>query len=381
MLYTRSMLQSLPYSKRAALAYANRSAALYRLKLYKECVADVDRALNLPYPDELRHKIISRKNLALRDIRKDSNAKEKLRNQELKCAKGENVKPPGISKGIVISCDADTGARSLVAEVHFKPGEILMIDKPFLSIPVFDSELAFCHNCLKHTLCLIPCERCVQRLWCSDDCRRDAYDRYHRIECAIIDTLSFVKPINRESMACLLSCINVLTKQGKDLENFYKDIESIEKNLGIYYFLIDFCSFNQSFLDNIYNPLFTDPAKRGFTGESFIPDTRKAFLSLPVTELKEKRNAILFEVAFSVTLLRNYTDFFQKNSDVHRLAKVLIKVNMIYTLNHFPVIFRIYQNCFFLFHDSLTLYICRKIFSYRYVTWYQKNQKLLLFFL
>lgn len=51
-------------------AYANRSAALYRKQLFKECLIDIDAALNLGYPEEKRKKLKERRIKAIEEIKK-----------------------------------------------------------------------------------------------------------------------------------------------------------------------------------------------------------------------------------------------------------------------------------------------------------------------
>lgn len=53
-----------------AYAHANRSAALYRKQLYKECLIDIDAALDLGYPKEKRKNLKERGDKAIIEIKK-----------------------------------------------------------------------------------------------------------------------------------------------------------------------------------------------------------------------------------------------------------------------------------------------------------------------
>lgn len=53
-----------------AYAFANRSAALYRKRLYKECLIDIDAALNHGYPKEKRKRLKERGDRAIMEIKK-----------------------------------------------------------------------------------------------------------------------------------------------------------------------------------------------------------------------------------------------------------------------------------------------------------------------
>lgn len=53
-----------------AYAHANRSAALYRKQMFKECLKDIDTALDLGYPTEKRDKLKQRAAKALAEVKK-----------------------------------------------------------------------------------------------------------------------------------------------------------------------------------------------------------------------------------------------------------------------------------------------------------------------
>lgn len=57
-------------------AYANRSAALYRKQMYKQCLIDIDAALNLGYPEEKRKNLRERGAKACDEIKKELRLKE-----------------------------------------------------------------------------------------------------------------------------------------------------------------------------------------------------------------------------------------------------------------------------------------------------------------
>lgn len=59
-----------------ASAFANRSAALYRQKMYRECVIDIDAALDMGYPQEKRKKLKERGDKAIEELKKNINLME-----------------------------------------------------------------------------------------------------------------------------------------------------------------------------------------------------------------------------------------------------------------------------------------------------------------
>ena len=67
--YTKSLAYA-NTNELMAYAHANRSAALYRKQMYKECLADIDTALELGYPKEKREKLKQRGVKALAEVKK-----------------------------------------------------------------------------------------------------------------------------------------------------------------------------------------------------------------------------------------------------------------------------------------------------------------------
>ena len=58
-----------------SIAYANRSASLFQLELYEDCIADIDIAINHRYPAHLLPKILIRKMKSLNILRKTEDLK------------------------------------------------------------------------------------------------------------------------------------------------------------------------------------------------------------------------------------------------------------------------------------------------------------------
>lgn len=58
--YTSSIMHSQPGLESWTFALANRSAALYRIDDYSNCLKDIDRALEASYPDALAYKLYRR---------------------------------------------------------------------------------------------------------------------------------------------------------------------------------------------------------------------------------------------------------------------------------------------------------------------------------
>lgn len=77
--YSASVRIAKNNSQDYALALANRSAALYHLEEYDDCINDIHRALASKYPNELAHKLYEREIKCLVKIKKISHATAKFK--------------------------------------------------------------------------------------------------------------------------------------------------------------------------------------------------------------------------------------------------------------------------------------------------------------
>lgn len=66
---------------------------------------------------------------------------------------------------------------------------MIIIEKPFVKCIVNEDWHKRCANCLETNFFnLLPCEKgCTRAMFCSETCRQDAWKRFHRFECSIID--------------------------------------------------------------------------------------------------------------------------------------------------------------------------------------------------
>ncbi|XP_063973082.1 SET and MYND domain-containing protein 4-like isoform X3 [Diachasmimorpha longicaudata] len=268
--------KSLAYAKtneQMAYAHANRSAALYRKKMYKECIMDVKEALELDYPEEKRKRLEERGLKAMAELAKLLNIKsdeadEDIENcpftqlgssqkrkfplisegeadgvskksQEIQLPKaivelsdpnssGTFVKPrylqhseymsfpygpsaeaPANSDGIQISFSQKYG-RHLIATKEFKPGDILTMERPFSWVIYRDKFYTHCHHCLERCYALLPCPECPISQYCSDICRTKDWDWAHKIECPVLSGLVNLLNVDEDKVRMVMKIIRML---------------------------------------------------------------------------------------------------------------------------------------------------------------------------
>ncbi|XP_014053789.2 SET and MYND domain-containing protein 4 isoform X2 [Salmo salar] len=225
--YSQGVCHASLSSEQLSLCYANRSAALFHLHRYRECLEDIDRALNHGYPSHLKHKLQDRRAQCLNHFPNGTEglntAKQEAGHQaEVVCSRTNSTKPNpkspnsqqqnGSALGSCLSaglsvCFSPEKGRHLVATTGIAAGEVILEDRAYscVLIPgmgggrreeteeagrVFGTEVRHCHQCLGETVSPVPCEGCSYARYCSEGCRRGAWEWHHRWECPIGAELS-----------------------------------------------------------------------------------------------------------------------------------------------------------------------------------------------
>ncbi|XP_025991232.2 SET and MYND domain-containing protein 4 isoform X2 [Solenopsis invicta] len=268
-LYTKSISVA-PYpSEQLALGYANRSAVLFQLGLYLECIQDIDRALALNYPDNLRAKLYLRKSECLMILGNQSvddtlkkvqhwldkmslndTSREKLktkldvlrnRNTQTKlCATdtrrkvlesplptiaSHNDEVPCASDAVVIKYNNHYG-RHIVATRDICPGEVIAVEKPYSLILKQENMQTHCSNCLRVCWANIPCNYCTYAMYCSEECKNIEWKKCHDVECAIFPALIEYSFYNLDWCSIRLAVLALRDAGGmKELRTMLKEVD------------------------------------------------------------------------------------------------------------------------------------------------------------
>ncbi|KAG7517056.1 SET and MYND domain-containing protein 4 [Solea senegalensis] len=196
-------------SEQLSLCYANRSAALYHLQHYQECLDDIAKARKNGYPFHLVHKLTDRRTLCLKHLSGGQQGKGDPNSQALKNNKGPRRSQPPSAEHITswicpqatVSFSLEKG-RHLVAAQRIAAGEMILSDRPYSCVLIpgmqevggksgeqdtgeLGTEHRCCHRCLTETLSPVPCEGCSYGRYCSTGCQQDAWGEHHRWECPL----------------------------------------------------------------------------------------------------------------------------------------------------------------------------------------------------
>lgn len=221
--YTKSIAHAAPGSKELALGYSNRSAALFELDSPKECVEDIERALQLAsFPVNLKPKLYLRRAECLSKLSRLSyieskfwmkalplnddgrshlektlkkypakiKHKEKFVNEasDPPKLKSPHDKYPFASDAIDLEYSKSAGRR-IVAARDIEVGEVLIVEKPcftYLDIPKLYTH---CSHCMTSMWAGIPCDYCVNVVYCSAECQKNAWKKYHQMDCLFFDLM------------------------------------------------------------------------------------------------------------------------------------------------------------------------------------------------
>ncbi|XP_044004164.1 SET and MYND domain-containing protein 4-like [Aphidius gifuensis] len=223
--YTKSIAYAPVGSEELSLAYANRSAVLFRARLYEDCLLDIERSLEAGYPDNLKTKLYVRQALCFKALKPNSkletdipmasakqwlpNLKKNNPNYNIKdeflkmmnqleeprdtnivkftpIIKNNNSIIAGGSDAIKLK-KTNENKQYIVTTRDIKSGEFIYINKPFEMSTCDDKRYNTCWHCCRQTLAGVPCDKCPSIVFCSQECKDIAWNEYHDLECQLLN--------------------------------------------------------------------------------------------------------------------------------------------------------------------------------------------------
>lgn len=128
-------------------------------------------------------------------------------------------------------CENEQYGRHIVTTRKLNSGDVIAIEKPFYKSLDKRSDSFRCVNCLGSSLSpLISCSTCSSAKFCSEECKKFAWDEFHKHECSSIDELDkedgFLMMIERTLLKVLSIC--------GSLENLEKLIDEHSEPMTIF---------------------------------------------------------------------------------------------------------------------------------------------------
>ncbi|RXG60755.1 Histone-lysine N-methyltransferase SMYD3 [Armadillidium vulgare] len=101
----------------------------------------------------------------------------------------------GVNKTLICATDAvevkinEKTGRGLYATKDIYPGDVIMVDKPYVSGLCRENFETHCINCFKRFKSPIPCNTCSRVWFCSEECLKDTNAGFHSSECRVLHLL------------------------------------------------------------------------------------------------------------------------------------------------------------------------------------------------
>jgi tetratricopeptide (TPR) repeat protein len=160
--YNESLCFAEPGSEHLGFGFANRSAVYFEMKLYNKALENVEFAIENNYPKTSMEILTTRKEKCKKNLKQQQENK----NNFFKLKSKGNEKIPFVSENLELREDEKFG-RHIVTNKRLVVGEVIAIEKPFVSVPIGRSndtesnKFQRCNSCLRDNLLdLIPCENC-----------------------------------------------------------------------------------------------------------------------------------------------------------------------------------------------------------------------------
>ncbi|XP_044594895.1 SET and MYND domain-containing protein 4-like [Cotesia glomerata] len=333
--YNTAMALALPRSELLAHAFANRSIVLSNAAMYEESLKDIEHALKANYPDNLKALLFARKakNLFALDptadiedtldetrrwaLKMNDKEKSKLLNN-LEKIKMKTYKKPvkeldnrifvpsaphdnpiikDTSAAIAINYSEKFG-RHIVATRDMMAGEVVSVKRAYALVLSCEFRFQLCWNCSKHCWSSVPCNKCSNVIYCSEECRNVAWKDYHDIECSFLSgLLSSVHEYEELFLMSLRLFIKAIKEFGtiKALYESFQKIDSTEDLIM------------KSFTDGIYDdkkyasvyPLCRKPMNLRFQIQCALKASQYMYIMAVTTNVFGKKMESMEE-------LRNY---------------------------------------------------------------------------
>ncbi|KAL7045419.1 hypothetical protein ACKWTF_002227 [Chironomus riparius] len=234
--YNQSLCYAESESENLGLAYANRSAVYFEIKLYDQSLNNIVLAEKNFYPKE-NLSILYQRRLKCEEFTR--NESKKYVQNYFKLSLPTNKKLPFVASCLKIENSKKYG-RHIITTTDLSVGDIIAVDKSFCSIPISESQFVKvselniyqrCNNCMKSSrLNMIPCQSCCYAMFCSQECYEFAMKYFHQYECPVITDILKSGSVNM-SLRIFFISLALFGDSINCLKNFYEENKKNSKNI------------------------------------------------------------------------------------------------------------------------------------------------------
>ncbi|KAK2577165.1 hypothetical protein KPH14_003322 [Odynerus spinipes] len=197
-----------------------------------KCVNDKDKERELLHINQDHRKQSFNVNSCVSSTNKTQKPRYLEEEGSLSLTYGPNKECPAASDGIKIAFSEEFG-RHFIATKSFSPGDIVTIEDPYAHVIYEERFYTHCHQCLSRCYNLIPCPNCPIAQYCSETCKKAAWDIAHMTECPILALLKNLLSVDKDKIRMLAKIIRLLivvTANGLNIKELQEDMKIAESN-------------------------------------------------------------------------------------------------------------------------------------------------------
>lgn len=176
--YNQSLCLAPSNSEHVSLAYANRSICFLKLKMYNECLVDIELAKQSNYPDHLVYKLDERECECEKGIK---NGEFNTNDIDLELSYDPHETWPCLANVLNVVRDGK-GNSTVTAREDIGVGKTIAVGKAFAVYSIMNHN-SKCNICLKRNTNLVPCRNCTSAMFCHGQCDGNVL---HEGECGLV---------------------------------------------------------------------------------------------------------------------------------------------------------------------------------------------------
>lgn len=123
-----------------------------------------------------------------------------------------------------------------VAAKEIQPGEQIFISKPYVMIANDKKFHSYCAHCVNVLWSSVPCENCNFSLYCSQECKDEAQNSYHDIECRCLQFILAEGTMNYYIHVAVRSVIKGVKEFGS-IKNLLEQVKQVDYQPGMTFFI------------------------------------------------------------------------------------------------------------------------------------------------
>lgn len=175
--YNRSLCFAENGSENVGLAYANRSACFFRMRMYDRVLVDIALAIQSRVPERLLPKLEQRKN----DSENLKRMQQRQYERTPQLSYSANYAWPCMTDVVEIRKNNEFG-RHLVAKCDIPAGKIILLEENFMTVE--NNVESLCYSCSRDEANFISCAKCSVVMFCSTECMER--NSTHKFECGTL---------------------------------------------------------------------------------------------------------------------------------------------------------------------------------------------------